>query len=277
MKAVNLLPDDNRGPAPVSSPAKPVTGGGSPFGAYLVLGFLALAIVMVASYVLVGNSIKDRRAELASVQAESQSVRAQADALKPYADFRQLAVQRVETVSQLAKSRFNWERALRDVSRAMPADVHLKSFKGSVSGATPTGGTPPAGAPVAPNIVLAGCTSSQPAVAKLMARLRGVRGVTRVSLTKSEKPVSTNTPVAPVTATGQTPLCGRGSSKPDFELTMYFERAAKAPVATPSTAPPATGAQPAAGAQPASAGDATATPTPAPATGSTSSQGVTTP
>lgn len=272
MKAVNLLPPDQRG-GPKPAAAASSSSGGSPLGAYIVLGALSLAVVMVAAYVLVGNAVKDRQAELARVQAESQAVRAQASALKPYADFRQLATQRVATVQQLAGSRFDWERALRDVSRALPADVHLKSFKGSVAGAPGT--TPVAGAaPATPSILITGCTDTQSTVAKLMARLRAVRGVTRVSLTKSEKPAT-----AASTTTGTAPLCGRGD-KPDFEVTMYFERSASAPVAATvpgQAAAPAPGTQPAGAAQPAQAAPADATQPPATTSGDSTTQGASTP
>ena len=243
MKAVNLLPTDQRGGAKPA--AAPAPSSGSPLGAYLLLGALGLAVVMAAAYAVVGNAVKDRRAELARVQSEAQTVRAQAAALKPYADFRQLATQRVATVQQLAASRFDWEQALRDVSRALPADVHLKSFKGSVSGASAGAPAPAAGAtPATPTIAIEGCTNTQSDVAKMMARLRAVRGVTRVSLTKSEKPATASSSAA-ATGTGSTAgLCGQGA-KPDFAVTMHFERSA---VAAPSAATPGQPAAPASGA-----------------------------
>lgn len=274
MKAVNLLPPDQRG-GPKPAAAAPSSSGGSPLGAYIVLGALSLAVVMVAAYVLVGNVVKDRQAELARVQADAQAVRAQVAALKPYADFRQLATQRVATVQQLAGSRFDWEQALRDVSRAMPADVHLKSFKGSVAGAPGTAPVAAGAAPVSPSIVIAGCTDTQSTVAKLMARLRAVRGVTRVSLTKSEKPATAAVP----TTGGTAPLCGRGD-KPDFEVTMYFERSASAPVTATvpgQAATPAPGTQPAGAAQPAQGAPADATQPPATSSGASTTQGASTP
>lgn len=275
MKAVNLLPSD-RGAASAPSPAKAPSPSGPASGAYFLIGALALVVVMAVAYVLVDNSVKDRRAELAQVKTEAQQVRAQANALKPYADFRQLASQRVQTVRDIARSRFDWERALRDVSRAMPADVHLKTFKGSVSNSI--GGSAIRGGVVAPAIELVGCTMTQGRVARLMSRLRGVRGVTRVSLSKSEKP--DQAAVATNGTDGQQPLCGPGS-KPAFEIVMFFERAATgpapatvpgqpaAPGSTPPAGQPAAGAPAAQGAQPAS--------TPAPSTSGSTSQGVSNP
>ena len=44
-----------------------------------------------------------------------------------------MAKARVQTVRDLAGSRFDWEQALRDLSRAVPADVTLKSLAGDIA------------------------------------------------------------------------------------------------------------------------------------------------
>ena len=49
-----------------------------------------------------------------------------------------MAKARVQTVRDLAGSRFDWEQALRDLSRAIPADVTLTSLTGDI--ATDAGG-----------------------------------------------------------------------------------------------------------------------------------------
>ena len=88
----------------------------------------------------------------------------------------------------LAGHRFDWEQALRDLSRAIPADVTLSELTGNVldrRGRRRQLGL--RGAIAAPAITLKGCTDTQHDVARLMARLRNVDGVTRVSLAKSEK------------------------------------------------------------------------------------------
>ena len=86
MKAVNLLPTDQRGSAKkaaatAASPAAPAAGGAGPL---VVLGVLALAVAAVAAYVLVGNTINERKAELARAKADHSATVAQANALKPY-------------------------------------------------------------------------------------------------------------------------------------------------------------------------------------------------
>jgi Tfp pilus assembly protein PilN len=243
MKAVNLLPNDQRGVAkakPAGAPKSEPTG--SAFGAFMVLGAMAFAVLAVAAYVMAGNTVKEREAELARVKAESTAVQSQLSALKPYADFQTVAAQRVATVTQLAQGRFDWEQALRDLSRALPSDVRLKSLRGSVAGSS-GGGNTLRGALQSPAIELSGCTKSQSRVATMMSRLRAVRGVTRVSLSKSEKAAPLAAETGAQLAEGQELLCGKGRP-PAFEAVVFFERSqALANVATPGAAPatPSTG------------------------------------
>ena len=188
----------------------------------------------LAAYVLAGNTVKNRQAELAAATAKSAAVTQQVASLKPYADFESVANARVQTVTDLANSRFDWEQALRDLSRAVPKDVTIASFKGDLSGGTAGGGI--RGAITAPAITLAGCTYSQTKVAALMARLRTIDGVTRVSLTKSDKEATAGGTGGDRTAPNATGYCGK-ADVPAFELVVFFEGAAAA-----STAPAPGGA-----------------------------------
>jgi Tfp pilus assembly protein PilN len=268
MKAVNLLPPDQRGAAKAAStPAASQSGSA---GAYAVLGALAIGVVSVAGYVLTSNTVKEHEVNLAALTAREQALQAKVGDLKPYADFAQLAETRVATVKDLAGRRFDWENALRDLSRAIPANVTLKTLTGTVSPDSGAGGSSLRGAIAAPAISLTGCTTSQPQVAKLMARLRTVDGVTRVSLAKSTKPAqaAASSGAPATTPTGPTIgmdalSCGNGSP-PEFEMVMFFERDAAA-----SAAP--TGAAGGAATVPASATTPAAAVTPAGDTAKTSS------
>lgn len=274
MKAINLLPHDLRGAPKGGSPAV-AAGADEPggIGAFVVLGALALCVVALGAYVLTTNTVKDREAELAAATAEAQATTQRVAQLKPYADFKAMAETRIQTVRDLASSRFDWEQALRDVSRAIPGNVTLTNLDGSISSAS--GGSGLRAAIAAPALDLKGCTTNQAAVATLLSRLRNVDGVTRVSLAKSIKPEAA---AAADSAGAEAPTgCGRGRP-PSFELTMFFERsevpqtvediAVAAPAAPPAAAEGATGAAPAEGvttppADPADApaeGTATATP-----------------
>ena len=92
-------------------------------GAFVLLGALALVVAGLAGYVLSNNVVKHRKAELAQVSAKNDAT-VQAAELKPYADFQTVAQERAGTVQALASARFDWEQALRDLSRAMPEDVY---------------------------------------------------------------------------------------------------------------------------------------------------------
>jgi Tfp pilus assembly protein PilN len=292
MKAVNLLPSDLRSggksPAPAVSAGTGDSGGA---GAFIVLGALALCVCALAGYILTSNAVKDREAELAEVTAQSAATTREVQALKPYADFASIANARVQTVNDLATQRFDWEQAIRDLSRTLPADVTLASLNGTLSSGTGSAGGGAGslrGALDVPAIELEGCTSGQSDVASLMSRLRGVDGVTRVSLSKSDKESPTARSVATTgdaaTAAVEASACGFGD-KPSFALVIFFENDAAA-VADPAGATPAAGgatAAPASGAAPASTpapGDGSAAAAPAatatPAGGATTTTSATT-
>jgi Tfp pilus assembly protein PilN len=229
VKSVNLLPADFRATGiVVTAPATgPATAGGP--AAYFLLGGLALAVATLIGFVLASNSVEERKAELAEVTASQVGIRQQVAALKPYADYRDVTRSRVASVRQLATSRFDWERALRDVSRTLPAAVTLESIDASLSSGQSESSSALRGAIEAPAIQLIGCTSDQREVARMMARLRGVDGVTRVTLSKSQKaeePAGTSsaTPAAAAEDSQQQP-CGRGNH-PTFDVVIFFEREA---------------------------------------------------
>jgi Tfp pilus assembly protein PilN len=219
MRAVNLLPSDLRGAA--AKPARsarpePVQG----IGAYVVLGVLALCVAAFAAYVLTTNGIKQREADLAATKQRTAAATAKAAALKPYADFQALAATRVETVRGLAAARFDWERALRDISHAVPANVKLTGLNGDMGlpGTTSTGADPLRGSIQAPAITMTGCAPTQTGVARMMSRIKAVDGVTRVSLSKSEKATEDGA------SGGATPVeCGGDPA--NFSVVVFFERA----------------------------------------------------
>jgi Tfp pilus assembly protein PilN len=234
MKAVNLLPPDLRQAGlPASGPVAPSDPEAARIGAFAVLGVLAFCVIALAAYVLSANTVKDRTADLAQVSARAAAVTARAAALKPYADFQSAAQTRLQTVSDLAASRFDWEQALRDLSRAIPGDVTLTGMNGSTSAAS--GGGPSSGtgggddslrpAIGAPAVTLQGCTGSQRSVATLLSRLRTVRGVTRVALSKSDRPDPATATATAAGGTTGTTTC-RARRAPTFSVVMFFERAA---------------------------------------------------
>jgi Tfp pilus assembly protein PilN len=225
MKAINLLPPDSR-TTPTAGATKAVATTEEPggIGAFVLLGALAACVVALAAYVLTTNSVKDRQAQLKAATAEAQSTAQRAAQLKPYADFQQMAETRIQTVKDLAASRFDWEQALRDISRAIPSDVTLTSLNGSISSAAGGGSASVRSAIASPAVTLQGCTTGQKQVATLLSRLRSVDGVTRVTLTKSVKPDANTATDASAAANDETLNAGCGTGRPPaFELVMFFE------------------------------------------------------
>jgi Tfp pilus assembly protein PilN len=266
MKAINLLPPDLRGtPKSVSSKAKTAAVNDEPggIGAFVVLGALTVCVIALAAYVLTSNAIKDRQAQLDAATSQAQSITQRVAKLKPYADFKAMAETRIQTVKDLSSSRFDWEQAMRDISRAIPADVTLNALNGTISSSGSGGGSPIRSAITSPAIELTGCTSGQTQVAKLLSRLRGVDGVTRVSLSKSTKKATT-TPAPTADASGAVASDPCGTT--EFAIVMFFERST-----VPATVQDIA-VTPAAGTAPQTATGAPAAATPEPAAG-----GVTTP
>ncbi|MBS1870858.1 MAG: hypothetical protein JSS99_14485 [Actinobacteria bacterium] len=248
MRAVNLIPADVAGGARATT------------GPLLLLGGLAALLAVVTLHVLTGNTIKDRRSELASVNTQLAAAQAQAEATKPYRDFATLARARVETVRQLGSARFDWHRAFADLATVIPDDVWLSSLTGTVTTGVNVSGSG-AGAASSlraaipnPAITMSGCTVDHAGVVRLISHLRLMHGVQRVSLADSTKDGGGD--------------CQHGHTNlPQFDLVVFFapipavqapasaQAGTAAPVAAASTGttpPPTTTAPaPAGGAAPA--------------------------
>ena len=79
-------------------------------------------------YVLTNNTVKQRQAELAGRDAAAPTWRRRgAPRSSPTPTSRRWPTPASQTVNDLAAARFDWEQALRDLSRAIPADVTLLS------------------------------------------------------------------------------------------------------------------------------------------------------
>ena len=182
MKAVNLIPVEERRNTSVA--------GRSGGGAYALLGALVVLIVLASSWAIAGRSVSDKRAQLADTQAEATRVQASADRLAVFQRFSDLRAKRVDTVTSIARSRFDWARALREVSRTLPAGVSLTAMTGTVTPTASADGAvsdPLRTALPNPALVLQGCANGQDGVAVLLSDLRRIEGVERVALSSSAK------------------------------------------------------------------------------------------
>lgn len=191
MKAVNLIPGEQR------SGAGGVAGrsGG---GALIVLGLIAGLIVLALVYGHARHEISSQSGETASLKAQTAAIEATTGHLSPYTSFVTMAEQRVQTVTQLIQSRFDWSHSLSELGRVLPTGTSLTSLHGTVgaagaatpsvatpvAGSAPTSSTPPGSTPV---FSLTGCATSQSEVALALQRLRLMDGATEVQLQSSTK------------------------------------------------------------------------------------------
>jgi Tfp pilus assembly protein PilN len=242
MKAVNLIPTDT--PRDERS-AKTIAQSG-PIGAYVVLAVLALVVVIAGAWTVTSKQLSEQQSDLARVEREAQAAEAKAASLTSYTEFAALSKARVETVSGLLEGRFDWAHSLREVARVVPADVDLTSLVGTVSPTAKVeggGGASLRAALPVPAVDLIGCAKSQAHVARLIARLRSIDGVQRVTLASSEKSDS-----ASLNETD----CRKTEKMPQFQMTVFYKAQdgivpAAAPPASTSAAPAASTTAPAGG------------------------------
>jgi Tfp pilus assembly protein PilN len=188
MRPVNLIPlESRRGEhAPMRTGALP----------YLIAAALVLLLIGVTALVLTGNRIANSEAEVGQLEQEDAIATARAERLAPFTQFRALHEQRLETVSSLADSRFDWERVMRELSLVLPSDVWLVSLTGTASPEASGGGSGGGSgsqmrqAVPGPALEIKGCASGQEAVAGFVGALEDIEGVTRVGVESSELPAA---------------------------------------------------------------------------------------
>src|SRR5919109_3925925 len=108
MRPVNLIPPEARR----GEKAPMRTGALS----YVIVAVLAAALVGVTGVVLTNNQISDREAEKASLESQLAKAEIQAKRVSAFANFASLQQARAQTVDMLARSRFDWERVLRELA-----------------------------------------------------------------------------------------------------------------------------------------------------------------
>ncbi len=193
MKAVNLIPSDQRG------------GGGSVTGesdggAFIVVGLLAGLAVLALLYGVARHQVSSREGEVARVTAQAQATQARATQLAPYVSFKATYQTRLQAVSQLVGTRFDWAHAIHEIGRVLPKDAALSAVHGTIGSATGSSSSSSSSTPAAAGTVssatppgtvpvfsLAGCATTQSEVAETLQRLRLIDGVSAVTLQSSTK------------------------------------------------------------------------------------------
>jgi Tfp pilus assembly protein PilN len=188
VKPINLIPAEQRRGA-ARGP-----GGRPSIGVFALLGGLGAAVVCVLAFVLLSNSINEKNDKLAGLQADAQGEKQVADALRPYGQFADMQKARHQQIASLSDSRFDWERALEQLSLAIPHNVYLLNVAATASPEVEIEGGGGSGdlanlrdKSTAPAFVMTGCTYSHHAVARMMTRMRNLDDVTEVNLSRSER------------------------------------------------------------------------------------------
>lgn len=178
MKAVNLIPESDRRRQP----------GGDGKSSYAALAVLGALFLMTLTYVFVANQATSRQNDAAKASAEADRLEARAAEMGAFGDFATTKATRVASVRQLAASRFDWERLIRELARVLPDGSWLQSVDASTSGdgveTASTAGTTVAGGPQAQ---LTGCAPRQPDTAALLLRLNRMHRVEDVVLNASTR------------------------------------------------------------------------------------------
>jgi Tfp pilus assembly protein PilN len=246
VRPVNLIPPDQRKGA-----ARAAGADSSPVGVYVFFGVLGVAFLCLLALVLTSNQINSKTEEVSKVQAQEQGAKQVADALRPYGTFAQVQQARKVEISTLASTRFNWERSLRQLSRAIPEDVWLLNLSGTLTPEIEVDDSGGGGDVAtlrqkvhAPAFAITGCTYSQHAVARMMTRMQNLDDVTDVELSKSARKDEQDSGAGPgpgvASATGQSATedaqdCIGGRNITKFDLLVVF---GAAPGATTDTSAP---------------------------------------
>lgn len=265
MRPVNLIPHEER-----RGERMPLRTGPVP---YVIIGVLALVLIGVTVLVLTGNKIADSKSEVASLKSQVAAAKAEAAQLSAYTDFASMQQARDQTVASLAASRFDWKRVLNELAIVIPGDVWLTNVSATASPDSATGSsTSITGAEsiTGPSLDIQGCSRGHEGVAKFLAALHDVDGVTRVSVISSDRPGASGS-----TASGASASSGDGAGSiscstydfiSTFEVVLAFDGAGGAASATvpstsdaPTAQPASDGSQAGGGDTQAQQGDGTAT------------------
>lgn len=182
MRAINLLPrDDVRRGRPQKSQ-------------WIVLIPVVLAVllaaVLSAMFLSASGTVKDKQAELATLQSELAAIPTpDASRVKTQTALAADKQARVTALSGALSRRVAWDRVFRELSLVLPNDVWLATIAAKAPVPSSSAVVPPAAAPgatvAATGFTLDGFTYSHPAVARLLSRLAVVPDLVNVQLQQS--------------------------------------------------------------------------------------------
>jgi Tfp pilus assembly protein PilN len=178
MRAVNLLPGDESAGGRKAPPVPVLVG---------CIGAVLVAALLAVLYLSASSSVANQRRALEQVQSEYAAIPAPP---APSAVDSQLPKEQATRVSSLATAlgqRVAWDRILREVSQVVPSDVFLTALNAQSPTIAPPIVETSTGLSALPlGFVVSGCTYSQDAVARFLARLDVIPDLTGITLGKSD-------------------------------------------------------------------------------------------
>ncbi|HEX4035882.1 MAG TPA: hypothetical protein VHX66_15675 [Solirubrobacteraceae bacterium] len=182
MRAVNLIPaEQRRGAGGLAGRSGGIV--------YVLTGGLAVLVLLGVVYALAVHDVADKKGQLATLTEQVNETQAQAGVLQPYIAVASLSDSSTKQVVTLAKSRFDWPNAMRQLALGLPSDVTFVSFSGSTTDAStaPPGTTASATGNAGTVFTITGCAATQREIANVLTSLASVPAVTDVSLTSTSE------------------------------------------------------------------------------------------
>jgi Tfp pilus assembly protein PilN len=222
MRPINLIPEDERRGAGGGGKAGPI--------AYILIGALLLVLAGVTLMVSTGNEISSSRSEIAELEAENATAQAKVTKLASYVQLQDIHDQRVDTVRELAESRFDWERVMRELALILPDDITLNSLSASTSpdvAVNSASGISLRSATPGPALEMVGCADGQEGVAGFVAALKDIDGVTRVAMQSSKlgEEGSENGASAESGGATESSSCSPNRFIAEFQIVIAFDAA----------------------------------------------------
>ncbi|MGH2965394.1 MAG: hypothetical protein ACRDMH_08435 [Solirubrobacterales bacterium] len=252
MRPVNLIPPEERRGERAPMRTGPL--------AYVVVAVLAVGLVAVTLTVVASNQVSDRKAEKASLESQVAEAQAAATQVQSFADFASVQQTREATVSTLAQSRFDWERVLRELAIVIPHDVWITNLNATVSAdaasalGTSSGASSSSSASAVsdtitgPSLEIQGCAGGHEAVARFLAVVHDIDGVTRATVMSSERPLQTSAAGAATTSGsasgGDSQECSSRNFVSRFDLAVAFDAVQLSAPSESSRATPAASTTP---------------------------------
>jgi hypothetical protein len=211
MRAVNLIPADQRSGGSVGA-------GESQGGAYAVLGLLLGLALMAVLYGKADRHITSGRSEVASATVAAQRAQTAAAGLAPYTSFIATREQRMQAVSTLVDSRFDWAHVFHEFGRVLPLGISIGTLEGTVGTSTTTAGA----AAAAPSSTSTSSAASSSAPA---ASATGSSSAATTAPTPGAAGAPAASPVVSATPTGSIPTFTlSGCATTQREVAVMLER-----------------------------------------------------